>query len=117
MQSFNITLILSLMLLNLLSLKAQKHKLHFNEDKEFKIMQVTDTHYDHTNPKSDIVIKMFNDVLEIENPDLVVLTGDIVGGKETKEMLSDQVKGRSYIIRFKKHLNCRYNFYRSTIVK
>ncbi|MEI6140429.1 MAG: metallophosphoesterase family protein [Mariniphaga sp.] len=58
---------------------AQSNRpLKFNATGEFKIVQFTDTHIDlieHENLKAYEVIK---EVIEIEKPDLAVLTGDIV---------------------------------------
>ncbi|RIJ50459.1 phosphohydrolase [Maribellus luteus] len=52
--------------------------LHFNEDKTFKIVQFTDLHFMFDSPKSEVVLPMINEVLDIERPDLVVFTGDAV---------------------------------------
>ncbi|WP_430810744.1 MULTISPECIES: metallophosphoesterase family protein [unclassified Carboxylicivirga] len=58
-------------------LQAQKKQLCFNADGKFKIVQITDTHYNHENPKCDLAIQMIEQVLDVEKPDLVVFTGDI----------------------------------------
>ena len=56
----------------------------FNADGKFKIMQVTDSHIAE-GPHSQTTIDMLNQVLDIEKPDLVIFTGDIVTGKPYKE--------------------------------
>lgn len=56
---------------------AQK-TLQFNEDKTFKIVQLTDLHFMFDSPKSEVVLPMINEVLDVEKPDLVVFTGDAV---------------------------------------
>jgi len=53
-------------------------ELEFNQEGSFKIVQFTDTHFNFDSPKSDVVIEMINKVLNIEKPDLVIFTGDIV---------------------------------------
>ena len=76
MKSKAILLLLSITLS--FSLNAQK--LSFNNDGEFKIVQFTDMHYDQGNPKSDTTLQLIPYILDAENPDLVIFTGDIVTG-------------------------------------
>lgn len=52
--------------------------LKFDSAGHFKIVQFTDVHYVPNNPKSKAAIHLIEKVLDLENPDLVVLTGDIV---------------------------------------
>ena len=61
-----------------ISLHAQK--LSFNKEGTFKIVQFTDMHYQHGNPKSDTTLLLITRVLDAEKPDMVVFTGDIVTG-------------------------------------
>ena len=93
--SFRRPLILALTLF-LLSispkLPAQEHKLQFNRDRSFKIAQFTDTHFYLEGENSREVLDNLRAVLEEEQVDLVILTGDIVTGKPTLkswEVLSD----------------------------
>ena len=71
----NISLITILLLL-CVSTNAQK--LFFNADSTFKIVQFTDVHYEHENQKSDTTLLLIGRILDAENPDLIVFTGDIV---------------------------------------
>lgn len=64
---------------------AQQPSLKFNKDGKFKIVQFTDVHYIHNNPKSAISIERINEVLDAEKPDLVLFTGDIIYGKPAEE--------------------------------
>lgn len=67
---------------------AQKPILKFNENGKFKIIQITDTHYTFGNPKSDVVTDLLKEVIESEQPDLLIFTGDMVWKNEkTKEAL------------------------------
>lgn len=61
--------------------------LAFNEDGKFKIIQFTDMHYRSGDTASLRGIKLVNEALDAEKPDLVVFTGDIVWGKPAKEAL------------------------------
>lgn len=61
-------------------LSAQEIRLKFNKDKIFKIVQFTDLHFYIGGHNSPEVIKNINYVMNIEKPDLVVLTGDVVAG-------------------------------------
>ncbi len=73
---------------------AQIPVLKFNSDKKFKIVQFTDTHIKADAPESAVTFKTINEVLEKENPDLVVFTGDVVTGKPVErgwEMATEPV--------------------------
>lgn len=55
-------------------------KFRFRPDGKFKVLQFTDTHYIAGNPKSERALKNVIQMLDIEKPDLVIHTGDIVYG-------------------------------------
>lgn len=57
---------------------AQKSELKFNKDGKFKIVQFTDVHFKIENPASDIALERINQVLDEEQPDFVIFTGDVV---------------------------------------
>jgi hypothetical protein len=63
----------------------------FRPDGKFKILQITDTHYIAGNPKSERALKNLIQMLDVEKPDLVIHTGDIVYGnpadKAAREIL------------------------------
>ena len=69
----------------LLNGNAQQPSLKFNKDGKFKIVQFTDVHYIHNNPKSAISVERINEVLDAEKPDLVLFTGDVIYGKPAEE--------------------------------
>ena len=69
-----ILLFLFLMGMGFAALCAQNAALKFNKAGEFKIVQFTDVHFKYGNPASDIALERIDEVLEAENPDLVVLT-------------------------------------------
>ncbi|MEN8123321.1 MAG: metallophosphoesterase family protein [Bacteroidota bacterium] len=73
--------VIAVMLLFVQNLQAQDIKLQFNRDKTFKIVQFTDTHFYIGGERSSGVLENIKVVMEAENPDLVVLTGDIVTGR------------------------------------
>ncbi|MDR1602533.1 MAG: metallophosphoesterase family protein [Tannerella sp.] len=60
---------------------------HFNADGKFKIMQITDTHIIWDSPHSQETVIMLQQVLDAENPDLVIFTGDVVTGKPYRKGL------------------------------
>lgn len=64
--------------------RAQE-KLHFNSNGEFKIVQFTDTHVDLTKSENLDIFKYLQKIIEIERPDLIVLTGDIVTADNPQE--------------------------------
>lgn len=67
------------------STKAQQHTLKFNKNGKFKIVQFTDLHYIHGNPKSIVAADRVKEVLDAEKPDLVLYTGDIIYGQPAEE--------------------------------
>jgi 3',5'-cyclic AMP phosphodiesterase CpdA len=61
--------------------------LKFNPDGKFKIVQLTDIHYIHGNPNADIAIECINKMLDVEKPDLIIVTGDVIFGKPAEESM------------------------------
>lgn len=52
--------------------------LSFNKNREFKIVQFTDTHINQKDEDISLVLHVLNNVVDDEKPDLVIFTGDIV---------------------------------------
>jgi len=59
-------------------LQAVERVLKFNKEGKFKIVQFTDVHFKYGNPHSDVALERINEVLELEKPDLVIFTGDVI---------------------------------------
>ncbi len=59
--------------------------LKFNKEGTFKIVQFTDTHVDLTKSANLQVFEIIPEVLKAENPDFVILTGDIVTQNDPQE--------------------------------
>ena len=72
-----ISILLSFIVLHQVTAKSPD-LLKFNKDGQFKIVQFTDTHIDLIKGSNLEVYKTIKAVLDIEKPDLVVLTGDVV---------------------------------------
>ena len=70
------------------TLNAQ-NALKFNENKKLKIVQFTDIHNNPTDPKSRPAFEVICEVLDVEKPDFVMFTGDIVWGKPAEKALRD----------------------------
>ncbi len=68
-------------------LKSQsaRNSLFFNENGKFKIVQFTDIHMKEYKETSDSVIRIIETVLNREEPDLVVFTGDIVTSENVEK--------------------------------
>lgn len=75
--------ILVLLLASLIHIHAQK--ISFDPDGLLKIVQFTDIHYIYNDPKVDTTLLNIKRILDAENPDLIIFTGDIVTGKPVKE--------------------------------
>lgn len=58
--------------------------LRFDSAGGFKIVQFTDVHYVPDNPKSDVALRLIEETLDYEKPDLVVFTGDVVTGRPAR---------------------------------
>ncbi len=54
--------------------------LKFRADGQFRIVQFTDVHWQNGEPEDLQSLALMTSVLDTEKPDLVVLTGDILGG-------------------------------------
>jgi glycerophosphoryl diester phosphodiesterase family protein/calcineurin-like phosphoesterase family protein len=54
--------------------------LRFRADGQFRIVQFTDVHWQNGEPEDLQSLALMTSVLDTEKPDLVVLTGDILGG-------------------------------------
>jgi hypothetical protein len=55
-------------------------ELRFRPDGTFTIVQFTDTHFTATEAADEQTVALMTQVLEAEQPDLVVLTGDVIDG-------------------------------------
>ena len=66
--------------------------LRFNSDGTLKIVQFTDTHYKYGKKASHAATEMMDEVLEAENPDFVIITGDLVYSKGVREALPELVE-------------------------
>lgn len=60
-------------------------KLKYNRDGKFKIAQFTDIHWSHHSPDCAQTVDVIKSVLRQENPDLAMLTGDIVTDAPAKD--------------------------------
>ena len=67
-----------------LVIESSKPVLRFNPDGKFKIVQFTDVHFQVNSYRSDSALALMKKVLRKEKPDLVLLTGDIVCSKDTR---------------------------------
>jgi 3',5'-cyclic AMP phosphodiesterase CpdA len=67
-----------------LSMAAQKQKLNFKNG-EFKIVQFTDTHINLSEGKNLDVYDFIKTIVDVEKPDFVILTGDVINGSNPWE--------------------------------
>ncbi|MBI9060704.1 MAG: metallophosphoesterase family protein [Marinilabiliaceae bacterium] len=68
--------IISISLLLFIFIGSQAQKLKFNQNGNFKIVQFTDLHFLYSTQEN--VLNNLNKVLDIEQPDLVIITGDLM---------------------------------------
>lgn len=81
--------LITLFILGVVSLSAQHKVLNFDTNGKFKIVQFTDIHYKQGVPASDVAIKLIEEVLDAEKPDLVVFTGDVIWAKPVLQGLDE----------------------------
>lgn len=60
-------------------------ELTFTADGTFKIVQFTDIHWKHRSQNCQKVLHVMTSVLDVEQPDLVILTGDIVTSRPARK--------------------------------
>ena len=77
-RTLNFCLTLLALFLTTFFCMAQKSELKFNKDGKFKIVQFTDVHFKYGNPASDVALERINQVLDAEQPDVVIFTGDVI---------------------------------------
>lgn len=68
-----------------LVLTVRAQELHFRENGTFKIVQFTDTHICPMKTESEVAINVIKSTVESENPDVIILTGDVVTGEPAAE--------------------------------
>ncbi|MDH6533700.1 metallophosphatase [Parabacteroides sp. 52] len=71
---------------------AEQPTLRYNKNGKFKIVQFTDVHYIHGDPRSDVALECIREVVDAEKPDLVFFTGDVIYGKPAEEGLRHVLK-------------------------
>ena len=59
----------------------------YNADGKFKVLQITDTHVIYGDPRSERAYENVAKMLDIEKPDLVIHTGDVIFGRPAEEGL------------------------------
>ena len=67
--------------------------LRFNDNGKFKILQFTDTHWLDGSGDDIKTAKLMSELIEFEQPDMVIITGDVISGKE-----ADSAKGQRGIL-------------------
>lgn len=58
-----------------------QHVLKFNSEGKFKIVQFTDVHNIYGDSRSQVALQRLKEILVVEKPDLVIITGDLIYGK------------------------------------
>ncbi|MCD8067939.1 MAG: metallophosphoesterase family protein [Lachnospiraceae bacterium] len=63
----------------------------FDQDGKFKIMQLTDTHYTNDDENDHRTLRVMEECIEAESPDFIIVTGDLVWGKNNLNYLEKAV--------------------------
>ncbi len=66
--------------------------LAFSKNRELKILQMTDIHYDNGCPADKKTTRLMQQLIAWEKPDLIMVTGDITTGIENVRMVSTALK-------------------------
>lgn len=75
------------------SFDSTRKKLSFNKEGKFRIVQFTDVHAIEKKGETDHAYDIMNRILDIEKPNLVMYTGDIVTSDENPKALWEKVTG------------------------
>ena len=59
----------------------------YNSDGSFKVLQLTDTHVVFGDQRSERAYENVDKMLQIEKPDLVIHTGDVIFGRPAEDSL------------------------------
>lgn len=59
--------------------------LAFNEQGKFRIVQFTDIHFRYNTPRSDSVLNLISTIIREEQPDFIIMTGDVVCSEQTQK--------------------------------
>lgn len=91
-----------------LPVKGGAQELRFHQNGEFKILQLTDIHYKLHNPASQPALWNIDEMIRAEQPDLIVITGDVVYSRpadSTLQVVLDRVAahGRPFVLLFGNH--------------
>lgn len=81
--------ILLLFLISASAVAQEYRRLEFNKDRKFKIAQFTDLHWVDGSTNSKKIAATIKSVLEIEKPDLAMLTGDIAWKSTSRQPWRD----------------------------
>ncbi|MDR1169367.1 MAG: metallophosphoesterase family protein [Prevotellaceae bacterium] len=76
------------------SINAQ-NMLKFNADKKFKIVQFTDVHYVSGEKLCDVALENMKAILDAENPDFVMFSGDVIFGKPADKSMREAISAVS----------------------
>lgn len=66
-----------------------KPVLKYKADGKFKIVQFTDLHYKYGKDGSKRALECINNVLESEQPDFVIITGDLIYGDKAEDAIKE----------------------------
>lgn len=72
-----------------ITLTAQNKTLKFDKKGNFKIVQFTDVHYIQGKSESAVAEELIKEILDTEQPDLVIFTGDVVWAKPVEKALDE----------------------------
>lgn len=78
-------------LLVCLTFGAFAQSLSFNKNGKFKIVQFTDVHYIANDSRSEAALECISNVIDVEHPDLVIFTGDVIYGKPAKQSMMEVI--------------------------
>jgi 3',5'-cyclic AMP phosphodiesterase CpdA len=67
--------------------------LRFDGDGRFKIVQFTDLHLKEDSEDDDKTVALMGEVLDVERPQLVVVTGDVLAGSQQPEAMMKRCAG------------------------
>lgn len=79
--------------------KGQMH-LKIDNNKEFRIMQLTDLHFGESKERDDSTVRMIKDIIRKEDPDFMAITGDLISGQMYNQSEEDSLFWEHYFHEF-----------------
>lgn len=67
------------------------NKFYYKKDGTFKLMQLTDVHYNTDSPEDHRTVALMREMIAAEKPDLIMVTGDLFGSENVLDLVDKAI--------------------------